>query len=251
MGRFDWTYDEVVLAADLVARNDWGGLRAYNPKVMDLSSLLRSASIHANEGRPENFRSVSSVQRKTFDIATQHPGYHGRPTRGGSHESRVVTEFIEEPERMSALARTIRAQLQAADSLEAVDEPDLEALSAHEGRVLAATHLRRERDPRLRQAKLDAVVAQGLAISCEVCGFDFADRYGGLGDGYIEVHHVLPLHASGPVITRLRDLALLCSNCHRMIHRARPWLTPGELRRVLDRSDIGNPGQARHDRRHG
>lgn len=37
MARFDWTYEEVVLAADLVAHNDWQGLRATNPKVIELS----------------------------------------------------------------------------------------------------------------------------------------------------------------------------------------------------------------------
>jgi putative restriction endonuclease len=30
--------------------------------------------------------------------------------------------------------------------------------------------------------------------------------------------------------TRLEDLALLCANCHRMIHRASPWLSVEELR---------------------
>ncbi|MDN5896921.1 MAG: HNH endonuclease, partial [Nocardioides sp.] len=77
--------------------------------------------------------------------------------------------------------------------------------------------------------------AEGLPISCEVCAFDFGATYGALGEGYVEVHHRLPLHASGPVKTRLEDLALLCSNCHRMIHRARPWLTPEGLGAVVRR----------------
>jgi len=33
--------------------------------------------------------------------------------------------------------------------------------------------------------------------------------------------------------TRLEDLALLCSNCHRMVHYRRPWLTLEELRQLL------------------
>jgi len=67
------------------------------------------------------------------------------------------------------------------------------------------------------------------------CGFDFGMTYGSVGQGYIEVHHVLPLHASGPVLTRLTDLVLLCSNCHRMIHRSSAWLSPDELRSRLNR----------------
>lgn len=104
-------------------------------------------------------------------------------------------------------------------------------LEADEGRELFVQHLRRERDRALRASKLSAVRAEGRPIACEVCGFDFAATYGALGEGYIEVHHRLPLHASGPVKTRLEELALLCSNCHRMIHRARPWLRPEELAR--------------------
>ncbi|MBD4677824.1 HNH endonuclease, partial [Xanthomonas citri pv. citri] len=53
------------------------------------------------------------------------------------------------------------------------------------------------------------------------------------GAGYIEVHHRVPLHVSGTVMTSLEDLALLCSNCHRMIHRRRPWLTVEQLNELV------------------
>ena len=56
-------------------------------------------------------------------------------------------------------------------------------------------------------------------LACETCGFDFKAMCGPHGDGYIECHHVIPLHASGETKTRLDDLILICSNCHRMIHR--------------------------------
>jgi 5-methylcytosine-specific restriction protein A len=35
--------------------------------------------------------------------------------------------------------------------------------------------------------------------------------------------------------TRLIDLALVCANCHRMLHRSRPWPTIAELRTELVR----------------
>ncbi|WP_420719722.1 HNH endonuclease [Streptomyces sp. NRRL WC-3618] len=53
------------------------------------------------------------------------------------------------------------------------------------------------------------------------------------GAGYIECHHVIPLHVAGEGTTKLSDLALICSNCHRMIHRKAPWPTPQDLRRQL------------------
>ncbi|MEU6849010.1 HNH endonuclease [Actinacidiphila alni] len=45
----------------------------------------------------------------------------------------------------------------------------------------------------------------------------------------------MPLHAAGEGTTKLSDLALICSNCHRMIHRSAPWPTPTELRALLTR----------------
>ncbi|WP_234384821.1 HNH endonuclease [Streptomyces sp. MMG1121] len=72
-----------------------------------------------------------------------------------------------------------------------------------------------------------------------MCDFNFARAYGELGDGYIEVHHVTPLHASGARETKLDDLACLCANCHRMCHRSRPgesWRTPASLRAEMERT---------------
>jgi 5-methylcytosine-specific restriction protein A len=58
-----------------------------------------------------------------------------------------------------------------------------------------------------------------------VCGFDFAGVYGPRGSNFCEVHHLKPLSdVHSEVETRLQDLAIVCSNCHRMLHRE-PWQT--------------------------
>lgn len=112
-------------------------------------------------------------------------------------------------------------------------------MTAVEGRLLVRRALVRERDPKLRARKISSVLQRGLPLRCEVCDFDFADTYGELGAGYIEVHHVTPLHVSGPQKTRLDDLACVCANCHRMCHRNRPgpsWRTPADLRALMQKS---------------
>lgn len=96
-------------------------------------------------------------------------------------------------------------------------------------------HLLRERDPKLRRRKLDEARRDGLPISCEVCGFDFGRTYGSHGLDYIECHHRTPLHVTGQTQTKLADLALLCSNCHRMIHRTKQWLTVDQLKNLVDK----------------
>ena len=95
-------------------------------------------------------------------------------------------------------------------------------------------HLRRERKPELRKKKITAARKAGTAIACEVCGFDFERVYGDRGRDYIECHHRTPLFSSGTTKTTLRDLAPICSNCHRMIHRTKTWLLPEQLKKIVD-----------------
>jgi hypothetical protein len=49
-----------------------------------------------------------------------------------------------------------------------------------------------------------------------------------------EAHHVKPVHTLKPGDkTRLEDFALLCSNCHRMVHAKRLWLNLERLGKLL------------------
>jgi len=58
---------------------------------------------------------------------------------------------------------------------------------------------------------------------CQACDLDFGERYGKIGRGFIEAHHLRPiatLEEGVPVNYNVAaDFAVLCSNCHRMIHR--------------------------------
>jgi 5-methylcytosine-specific restriction protein A len=231
--RYNWTRDEIILACDLVASNRWASLPNSDQSVVALSRLLRSANIHPADGRAPEFRSVDSVARKTVDIATRHPAYSGTPTNGNGLDRVVLADFLNSPAEMSLVAGRLREALTtgAGPLPSGDDEGDDEG--HREGAVLWALHKRRERSPALRRRKLAQARQMGVPIACEVCSFDFEHSYGPRGRDYIEVHHVLPLHASGPTTTRLSDLVMLCSNCHRMIHRGNPWLTPDGLRAVL------------------
>jgi len=221
-----WQWDEIVLACALVARNNWRGLGDHQPEVAELSAVLRLLSRVPAEERGPTFRNAAGVARKTADIATRHPDYTGKPTNGGHLDPEVLAEFLSDPERMFAQELAIRAG--ASEGLADAKVPDLD-LGADEGRALERTHLRRERDPALRARKIRSVLDRGGCLACEVSGFDFGATYGPHGSGYVEVHHRTPLHSTGVTRTRLADLALLCSNCHRMIHHRRPWLTVEDL----------------------
>src|SRR5436190_8602023 len=71
---------------------------------------------------------------------------------------------------------------------------------------------------------------------CLACGFDFAEAYGPLGVGYIEVHHLKPLSTVGAdyQIDVATELAPLCANCHRMAHREEPPVPVERLRQIAE-----------------
>ncbi|WP_235005857.1 HNH endonuclease [Nocardiopsis sp. JB363] len=147
----------------------------------------------------------------------------------------MLEAFLAEPDRMRAAAESIRQGVRSGEliDLPPVEEEVEQDISALEGRLLIRKHYARERNRKLRSQKIDKVLAQGSPIACEACDFDFARTYGPRGGNYIEVHHIVPLHHIGESKTRLDDLALLCANCHRMIHVSRPWLTVDELHVLL------------------
>jgi hypothetical protein len=102
-----------------------------------------------------------------------------------------------------------------------------------EGKTLFRLHRLKERNPRLVKRKKQAVLAASGCLACEVCSFDFVEIYGPLGNGFAECHHRMPLASLATVITtRLIDLAIVCANCHRMLHR-RPYHTIEELRELI------------------
>jgi 5-methylcytosine-specific restriction protein A len=229
----DWDWDEIVLACDLVRQNGWKALPAENRQVIELSELLQRMTIHAPEVRRADFRNPNGVGRKTADIATHHPGYTGRPTHGNALDEKVMAQFRAEPDVMHATAEAIRNSAAGGEPADFPREVGYESESEIEGRYLLRWHAYRERNPALRRRKIDSALAHGGSLICEACDFDFARTYGERGQGYIECHHVEPLHVGGEGPRNIRDLALLCSNCHRMIHIKPPWPTPAELRGVI------------------
>jgi 5-methylcytosine-specific restriction protein A len=114
--------------------------------------------------------------------------------------------------------------------------PEEDEADAEEGRLLYRRHRAFERAPRLRAKKKAQAKKLPGGLACEVCGFDFEATYGPLGHDFVECHHLVALSETGERITRLSDLALLCSNCHRMAHRRRPWPSIADLRALIGRS---------------
>ena len=95
--------------------------------------------------------------------------------------------------------------------------------SATEGSKQLRSHYRRERSSKLISAKKVQFQKVRGSLFCEICGFSFENTYPEtLGTGFIEAHHKIPLAKIDTIVrTTLDDLLLVCSNCHRMIHRTK------------------------------
>jgi predicted HNH restriction endonuclease len=108
-----------------------------------------------------------------------------------------------------------------------------------EGKEKYRLHRSYERDTSIaRKAKANRLkVDQNL--TCEVCGFSFKAMYGDYGEGFIEAHHTVPVSKlKGKRKTKITEIALVCSNCHRMLHATRPWLSIEDLGKLIQ---LGSP----------
>jgi hypothetical protein len=118
--------------------------------------------------------------------------------------------------------------------LEPTDIEEIESFP--EGAEKRRMHLIRERNQAVRKKAKELGLKHDPMLRCQVCGFSFIEKYGEHGRGFIEAHHTQPIASlkSGSR-TRVEDIALICGNCHRMVHHGNRTLTIYELRNMLNK----------------
>jgi predicted HNH restriction endonuclease len=106
-------------------------------------------------------------------------------------------------------------------------------ISFPEGKEIYRLHKSKERNKELIRLAKERQIQNDAKLFCQVCGFSFLETYGEIGEGFIEAHHIFPISdLKEETATRIEDLALVCSNCHRMLHRKRPWVTIDKLKSI-------------------
>lgn len=109
--------------------------------------------------------------------------------------------------------------------------PEATSFDKEKSREGARTELRLSRPERDFSLREDCLNHYGY--SCLSCGFNFEEKYGAIGYGFIHVHHLKPLAEGERTVDPINDLVPLCPNCHSMAHRRTPPFTIGELREKL------------------
>ena len=231
-----WTRDELILALDLYFKVSPLHTSEKHPDIIALSNFLNKLPIHAKTEIEENFRNSNGVYMKLCNFLRCDPSYSGTGLKSGSKLDQVIwDEFALDQKNLGMVAAAIKNNATLLEAPKTVAEEQLqEDEEFAEGRVLARTHNIRERNGLLVKKKKRETLTNSGKLVCESCGFDFAAKYGKIGYGFAECHHNKPVSELKPgEKTRLTDLAILCANCHRMIHIARPWLTVNELKTLI------------------
>lgn len=238
-----WTRDELILALDLYFRANPLHIskKEKDPRIIDLSELLNRLPLHPRRTEYETFRNASGVYMKLCNFLRLDPSYAGEGLkRGGKLEEQIWVEYSSDLSllkltaaaisRGSELFETPKARLEAEFGLGDDEFP--------EGRIITMSHKRKERNRIAVKKKKEQVLRATGRLACEVCRFEFAQFYGEPGAGIIECHHNKPLAES--VLqrnTRLSDLSLVCANCHRVLHKTRPWISVTQLRESIGRRE--------------
>lgn len=110
----------------------------------------------------------------------------------------------------------------------------------YEGKERLKKHIKLEKERNslvIKDAKRAFFKKHGR-LYCQICGFDFREVYGEVGKNFAEGHHkkmVADMDKEGETIT-IDDIAIVCSNCHAMLHRSNPPISVEELKNIVEKN---------------
>lgn len=230
-GNPNWSREEIILALDLYFDCAGKVPSANDDRMVALSKLLQRLPAHANAVKRESFRNPDGV---AFKVQNLRQVATGKGLGNVSQLDRQVwEEFGHDPAETKQTANIIRATVSIA---EALPPEDLDEAEFAEGSSATYTHRRRERSRKIRQSLIEARRQSG-SFHCDLCKLT-ASNEAAIADAIFEAHHVVPLsQLLGVTATKLKDMALLCANCHRLMHRLivvhKRWIGVDEARTIL------------------
>jgi 5-methylcytosine-specific restriction protein A len=209
-------------------REDMQGVYlSLNQGMTEAKKLYKSDAKTALRARAANFRAMLGTQSAMFpdiviDLAPSAPSNDTAFYEAGNicakfylaNHLPTEAQLISDLSNMLQLYQTLFEGVIRSDTGSSEDD---EPSGLHfEDATKFRLHKRIERN-----AKLSKDVKKLQGYVCRVCGTDFEERYGAIGKGYIEAHHlksIASIKGTKVAMDPLKDFAVLCSNCHRMVH---------------------------------
>lgn len=204
------------------------GQRNYKVHLTHLVSPITD-TVHIDNKSPDHkwCREVRLIAKANPIYSIPNPGYYNffKPNRGLTNPIINLTNDIglSETETQEDIWRLFRNYfcINIQNEIFQAQDP-IGIFGEIEGDKIIREHIKYElvkRNSKIVQlAKNQAIKNGNGRLKCECCKFDFFSVYGKLGSNFIECHHKIHI-SEGERITKIEDLALVCSNCHRMLHR--------------------------------
>jgi len=112
--------------------------------------------------------------------------------------------------------------------IEPLSRSEIESLPEGQRRQIITNAF--ERNPEARKRCVEY-----YGYICSICGLDFMETYGEIGNQFIHVHHIKPISEINEeyYVNPINDLRPVCPNCHSMIHRRKPCYTIDEIKEFM------------------
>lgn len=236
-----WSTDELIVTLDFYFKHTPSIPDKKSNEINDLSKLLNNLGQNVGVSGNEKFRNQNGVYMKLMNFRSLDPTFPGGLANNSKGDKNIWDEFSKKKDQLSKSSQGIKSHINN-NEIKKV-EINFDEEEGVEGTILTKLHKYRERNTKLVNRKKTQVFHEKGCLRCEICDFEFIKFYGkrslsNKGDEFIECHHNIPLsELKTGNKTRLSDLSLLCSNCHRMIHRKKPWLTVSKLKKIVHSND--------------
>lgn len=253
----DWTEEEIILLLDFHFRFRLKSLNQGHPAVKKLCETIklinRENKIDKEFLNDEKFRSESSIiiKRRAFQ---EIDSKSTRITKNSNLDFDLWLKYNENLEELKKSATQIRSKYnissfdkniyslfpEVKENYSYIDinfkkaKKSIEGVP--EGKSKLKIHYSKERNVNIVKEKKKWALDKYGKLQCEVCDFDFQEKYGSIGKNFIECHHLKPIsQLEKQEITKIDDLALVCSNCHRMLHNSKNELRINQLKEVISK----------------
>jgi len=233
-GNPPWTRDETILALDLFFEGGMQVLSIKDTRVLELSALRRSLPGNEVHSKEPSFRNAAGVVLKLSNLKSVAVG--GGLGNGSNIDFEVWRRFESRPARTKEVAELILQHVTEAP-LSSYDEGEPQFA---EGMVFTTMHKRTERNRGVRRALMASRRRTG-GLRCDACSITNPTATNSFDDAIFEAHHLIPLSTTGERKTTVSDVALLCANCHRLMHRlianSGKWASVEDLRHAINPPD--------------